>query len=46
MTTAKSSKESRDIGALLTHIREHMKDEIDSDRIAVMGGSCRNSTLC
>jgi hypothetical protein len=30
----------RDIGALLTHIKTHMQDELDSSRVAVTGGSC------
>ncbi|KIM86274.1 hypothetical protein PILCRDRAFT_321523 [Piloderma croceum F 1598] len=32
----------KDIGALLDHIDQNMKNELDSARIAVMGGSCRS----
>ena len=33
----------RDIGALLDHIDQNMKNELIGSRIAVMGGSCKCS---
>lgn len=35
----------RDIEALLDHVCKYMPNEIDSKRVAVMGGSCKNSFI-
>ncbi|KAJ7482383.1 Alpha/Beta hydrolase protein [Mycena galericulata] len=36
----------KDIGALLDHIEQSMKNELDASRIAVMGGSCLCFLAC
>ena len=36
----------RDIGALLDFIKSDMGQELDSNKIAVMGGSCKYSYAC
>ena len=30
----------KDVAALVDHIKENMRDELDAERIVVMGGSC------